>query len=218
MFLCMAFPISAAKKTIHVIPDNATIYCNGMEVGTGIFEIKFGRNDDFIMLKFEAPGYISRTVKLHKAHPKKTVSYTLHEDKALKNSIGQESGFDLANKNFTIICKEGMSQDVIWKRLMNIAINNFEQVEIRDQAAGWIRTGWAKHSFISGNEQQVVRTRLEIKMQFASEGEQAYRVKITSEKAEGDNITEESFLPYDRVLKKYENLVSELQASLGASL
>ena len=56
-----------------------------------------------------------------------------------------------------------MTEDVIWKRLMNIAVNNFENVEVRDKAAGWIRTAWVQTKFAY----QVVRTRLEIRLQFA---------------------------------------------------
>ena len=124
---------------------------------------------------------------------------------------------DLANRNFTITCKKDMTPEVVWKRLMNIAINNFENVEIRDQSAGWIRTGWAISQFGSGEERQAVRTRLEIRLQFAGEGELAYRVKLTSEIAEGDCYAEECFIPYDRLLKKYENVISELQTTLGTA-
>lgn len=214
---CVTQPLSAKKITVHVVPENAKIYCNGDEVGSGIYEINFGRKDDFVMLKFTAPGYIARSVKLFKKNPKNTVSYQLAEDLALKNSVGAESGMDLANRNFTITCKQGMTPDVVWKRLMNIAINNFENIEIRDQSAGWIRTAWAKTRFASGDERQEVRTRLEIRLQFAGEGELAYRVKLTSEIAEGDCYSEECFVPYDRLLKKYENIISELQTTLGAN-
>ncbi len=207
-------PLSAKKKTIHVIPENAKIYCNGDEVATGIYEVDFGRKDDFVMLKFTAPGYIPRTVKLFKKNPQNTVSYELYEDEAEKNSMGASDGIDIANKYFTITCKQGMTEDVVWKRLMNIAISNFENVEIRDKAAGWIRTAWVNSSF----SYQAVRTRLEIRLQFVGEGELAYRVKLSSEIADKDcGLYDQCFEPYNRILRKYENVISELQTSLGSS-
>lgn len=204
----------AQKKTIFVIPENAKIYYNGSEVATGTYTIKFKRDEDFAMLKFEAPGYISRTVKLFKENPKNTISYELFEDEAMLNSIGESEGVDLANKYFSVTCKKGMSEDIAWKRLMNIAITNFENVEVRDKSAGWIKTGWVNTVFAY----QIVRTRLEIQLQFTEENELSYRVRISSEIADKDcGFSNQCFVKYNRILRKYEQVVSELQTSLGSN-
>jgi hypothetical protein len=166
------------------------------------------------MFKFEAPGYIPKTVKLFKNNPKKTVSYELFVDEAEQNSIGANEGVDLANKFFTVTCKKGMTEDIIWKRLMNIAITNFQNVEVKDKAAGWIRTAWINTTFLY----QIVRTQLEIQIQFAGEDEIAYRVKISSEIADKDcGTNSQCFTKYDRILKKYEQVITELQTSLGSN-
>lgn len=197
-----------------MIPDNAKIYVNGDEVGSGMYEVDFGRKDDFVMLKFTAPGYIDRTVKLFKKNPQNTLSYELYLDEAEKNSVGASEGVDIANKYFTVTCKEGLTEDEVWKRLMNIAINNFENVEIRDKSAGWIRTAWVNTNFAY----QVVRTKLEIRLQFTGEDELAYRVRLSSEMAYKDGgLDENSFEQYDRILKKYEMVITELQTSLGTA-
>ena len=206
--------VFAQTKTVYVIPETAKIFYNGHEVGNGSYEVKFSRKDDFVMLKFEAPGYISRTVKLFKNNPKKTVSYELFVDEAEQNSIGAGEGVDLANKFFTVIVKKGMTEDVVWKRLMNIAVTNFENVEVRDKAAGWIKTAWINSTFLY----QIVRTRLEIQLQFTGEDELAYRVRISSEIADKDcGTNNQCFTRYDRILKKYEQVISELQTSLGSN-
>ncbi|MDR1348804.1 MAG: hypothetical protein LBJ63_10370 [Prevotellaceae bacterium] len=213
--ISFGFSSNAEKKTVYVIPETAKIYYNGHEVGNGSYEIKFSRNEDFVMLKFEAPGYISRTVKLFKNNPKKTVSYELFVDEAMQNSIGASEGVDVANKFFSVTCKKDMTEDVIWKRLMNIAVTNFEYTEVRDKAAGWIRTAWNKDFFPF----QIVRTRLEIQLQFTGEEELSYRVKISSEIADNDcGNNNQCFMRYDRILKKYEQVISELQTSLGSNL
>ena len=149
---------TGVKKTVYVTPERAKIFYNGHEVGNGSYEVNFKNDEDFAVLKFEAPGYITRTVKLFKNNPKNTVSYDLFEDEAMLSSVGVEEGVDIANKYFSITCKKDLDDDVIWKRLMNIAVTNFENVEVRDQSAGWIKTAWVNTSFLY----QVVRTRLEI--------------------------------------------------------
>ena len=67
--------IFAQTKTIFVTPETAKIYYNGHEVGNGTYQIKFKKKEDFAVLKFEAPGYIPRTVKLFRNNPKNTISY-----------------------------------------------------------------------------------------------------------------------------------------------
>ena len=204
----------AQRKTVYVIPETAKIFYNGHEVGNGSYEVRFSRNDDFVVLKFEAPGHISRTVKLFKNNPKKTVSYELFVDEAEQNSIGAGEGVDLANKFFSITVKKGMTEDVVWKRLMNIAVTNFKNVEVRDKAAGWIKTAWTNSTFLY----QIVRTRLEIQLQFTGEDELAYRIRISSEIADKDcGTNNQCFTKYDRILKKYEQVISELQTSLGSN-
>ena len=205
----------AQVKTIHVVPENALISLNGEEVGNGSYVIKFKRNDEFVMLKFVAPGYIERTVKLFRDNPKKTLSYRLEEDEAERLSMGATDGVDIANKFFTVNCKAGMNEDIIWKRLMNIAVKNFENVEVRDKAAGWIKTAWVPTRFAS----QVVRTRLEIQLQFTGDDELAYKVKLSSEIAPAEcGGHAECFTKYDRILRKYEQVITELQTSLGSNL
>jgi hypothetical protein len=214
LMAAMAQGAFAQKKTVYVVPETAKIFYNGHEVGNGSYQVKFSRDDDFVMLKFEAPGYIARTVKLFKNNPKKTVSYELFADEAEQNSMGAGEGVDLANKFFSVTCKKGMSEDEVWKRLMNVAVTNFENVEVRDKSAGWIRTAWANNFFLY----HIVRTRLEIQLQFTGENELAYRVKISSEIAEKDcGTNNQCFSKYDRILKKYEQVISELQTSLGSN-
>ena len=205
----------AVKKTVYVTPERAKIFYNGHEVGNGSYEVKFENDEDFAVLKFESPGYITRTVKLFKNNPKNTVSYDLFVDEAMQNSVGVEEGVDIANKYFTITCKKEMDDDIIWKRLMNIAVTNFENVEVRDKSAGWIKTAWVNTSFLY----QVVRTRLEIQLQFADTEQKTYRVRLSSEIADKDcGLNDQCFVRYERVLKKYEQVISELQTSLGSNL
>lgn len=208
----------AQKKTIIVQPETAKIFVNGSEVGSGTYTLKFNRQTDFFMLRFEAPGYLSRSVKLFKDNPNKTISYTLKPDEAEINSVGgsdSEVG-EIANRWFDVTCREGMTEDVIWKRLMNIAISNFNEIEVRDKDAGWIRTAWVSTGF--RNSGQVVRTRLEIRLSFSGDNQISYRVRLESQIKDADCRSGECWVKYNRLLKKYVDVVQQLTTTVGSNL
>lgn len=213
LFLVACTTASAQKKTIHVVPEEAKIFVDGNEVGNGSYTVKFNRSTDFFMLRFEHTGYITRHVKLMKNNPNKTISYTLEEDEAMLNSVGGE-GMDIANRWFDVTCKKGLTEDVVWKRLMNIAVSHFENVEVRDKAAGWIKTGWRTTVF----KHQVVRTRMEVRLSFSEENELSYRARISSEIKERDCIGNQCYTQYNRVLKQYETVIQDLQTTIGSNL
>ncbi len=204
--------VFAQVKEVHVTPSDAKIYLNGSEVGNGMYTVKFSKKVDFVMLKFEASGHISKEVKLLRTNPNKTIQYALAVDEAEMNSVGGE-GIELANKWFDINTKSGMTEDHAWKRLMGVVLKYFDNVEVRDKSAGWIKTSWLTNDFTS----QFVRTNLEIKIMMGDD-DLKYRARITSEIADRDcGKTSQCFKKYDRVLKKYEKIIEELQNSLGGN-
>lgn len=206
---------TAQKKTVIVEPETAKIFVNGSEVGSGSYTLKFDRKTDFFMLRFEAPGYLERTVKLYKNNPQNTISYRLDIDEAERNSIGGESeSGDLANKWFDVTCREGMTEDIIWKRLMSIAVNNFDNIEVRDKDAGWIKTGWVVTKF----PKQAVRTRLEVRMSFVGDGRISYRVRLDSQIKDADCRGNNCYEKYDRLLNKYADVIQQLTTSVGSNL
>lgn len=218
MLALMSQMVLAQTKKIHVTPDKAKIFVDGSEVGNGTYSVKFNNKTDFYMLKFECPGYITKQVKLLKSNPNKTIEYKMEKDEFFFNSVGPsgnaagEEAIDVANKWFEVSVRGGMDEGKIWKKLMSIASKNFENVEIRDKAAGWIRTAWAKTNF----ESQIVRTRMEIKVNTDDDEEITYKVKIYSEvnndiECSGEDCFEKS----DRVLKKYVDVINELQNKLN---
>lgn len=203
----------AKKITIHVIPEHATIYRDGMDVGTGSYTVDFKSNMEFVVLKLAAEGYIERRITVRKDNPKKEIMFTLQEDEAMLESIGNGEGQDLANKWFDVTCKEDITEEIIWKRLMNICVSNFENIEVRDKGAGWIRSTWVVTHF----KNQDVRTRLEVRISFTDDETLTYRARLTSEikeSTQGNN----AYHKYDRLLRKYENIVTELQTTVGSNL
>ena len=133
----------AKKITVKTIPETATIFIDGQAVGKGSYKVKFDGGNEFYIVTVVADGYIGRRYRLLKSNPNNTVVYRLNEDEAMKASTGSENGMELANQWFDITCRRGMSEDMVWKRLMSIATRYFSNIEVRDKAAGWIKTQWA---------------------------------------------------------------------------
>lgn len=217
--LCISLLVSlvcteamAAKKiTINVLPETARIYIDGQMVGTGSYQVKFDKNTDFYVVKVEAPGYITRAYRLLKSNPKNTVLYSLPVDEALEASTGSEDGLELANRWFDVTCRKGLSEDVVWKRLMSVCTNYFDNIEVRDKTAGWIKTSWRVTKFTY----QTVRTRLEVRMSFTDEETLSYRVRLLVQIKDNDCRGENCYKQYGRVLRTFEPLVQELQTTVG---
>lgn len=212
-FILLGCAISAAAKkiTINVIPETAQIYIDGQMVGTGSYQVKFNKDTDFYVVKVEAPGYITKTYRLLKSNPSATVLYKLPEDEAMLGSIGGDDGVDLANKWFDVTCRKGLTEDLIWKRMMSVCTNYFDNIEVRDKSAGWIKTSWR----LSKYKYQTVRTRMEVRMTFTDEDVVSYRVRISVQIKDNDCRSENCYKTYDRVPRHFEPMIQELQTTVG---
>lgn len=201
----------AKKIVVKTIPENATIYVDGQAVGEGAYTVKFEKDNEVYVVTAVAPGYIGRRYRLLKSNPNKSVLIRLPVDEAMAASVGSENGSELANVWMDITCRRGLSEDQVWKRLMSIATSYFDNIDVRDKAAGWIKTRWKVTTFAD----QAVRTRLEVRMSFTGDDVITYRARIISEIKELDCTGPNCWESYDRVLKKYEPMIEELQTSVG---
>ena len=129
----------------------------------------------------------------------------------MKASFGSEDGSALANTWLDITCRKGLTEDLIWKRLMNVCTSYFDNISVRDKAAGWIKTNWKITKF----PKQLVRTRLEVRMSFINEETVSYRARISSQIKDSDCPNDDCYTAWDRVLNKYEPMIQELQTTVG---
>ena len=204
--------LAAKKITIHTQPENATISIDGAEVGNGTYTVKFEKKVDFYMVKVSAPGYLTKSFKLLKSNPNNSVLYKLSPDEAMQSSRGgEDAGMDMANRWFDVICGKGVSEAEIWKRLISVSLNYFDNIEIRDKEAGWIRTGWKTTTFT----EQVVRTQMEVRVSFNGGDDNSYKVRIASEIRDKNHPGAQSYTKYDRVLNSFTSLIDELQTSVA---
>lgn len=206
MILLPAISLGKTKKIV-VIPQTAKIFVDGNYVGEGMYMLKFSGKDDFFAITLEAPGYVTKTIKVFKDDSRKTLSFTLAEDDAYLGS----SLSNLANKYFTINARGGLDSDTAWKILHQILLNYFDEIQTSDKASGYILTPWVTHTFPVSETK--VRTRVQIK-EITNEG-LAYQIRVMSEIAPMGSA-DYNYKEWSRVLKQFEPLINEMQIRLGS--
>lgn len=193
-------------KTISVVPDKAKIIMGGAEVGQGSYSLNMGKQD-YVMLRLTCPGYVDRVVRVYRNDKRNAITFTLEEDESFSAS---EASSDLANKYMTVTVREGLTSDVVWKRLILTISDLFPNLEVNDKEAGWIRSSWEVERFAY----VTVRTRIEIKEIMGADTPR-YRVRLQSEIASNECGThDECFKAWDRVLKTYNQSINDLINSI----
>ncbi len=199
---------SAKNKKIITQPADAKIYVDGSYVADGNYFLKFGSRDDLFVVKVEAPGYVTKVVKVFKTDTRNAITVALRNDDSLEGSVAS----NLANKYFTINVRDGVNEDQAWKLLSQVMLNYFDEMQTSDKSSGYMNTTWVTETFPMAEIK--VRTRVQIK-QAISEG-LAYQIRITSEFAPL-HAGEQAYKPWSRVLKKYESLINEMQTRIGGN-
>ncbi|MBQ2877790.1 MAG: PEGA domain-containing protein [Bacteroidaceae bacterium] len=209
--LCSLFALSneAHAKRIKIVtnPEFAKIYVDGNYVGDGVYFLKFTRKDDFFNIKVEAPGYVEKTMRVYKHDSRKTIPIDLREDESIEASVESH----LANKYFTINVRDGVDESTAWKLLTQVMLNYFDEMKTSDKSSGFMNTAWEIDKFPESDVK--IRTMVQIK-EITNDG-MAYQIRISSEKAPLDARGEHGFVPWERILKKYEPLINEMQQRIG---
>ncbi len=199
--------VSGKNKKILVQPAEAKIYVDGNYVADGNYFLKFSGRNDMFVVKAEAPGYVTKEMKVFKDDTRSTISITLREDDSLEGSVAS----NLANRYFTLNVRKGVDEDLAWKLITQVMLNYFDEMQTSDKASGYMTTTWVTETFPMAEVK--VRTRVQIK-QITNEG-LAYQIRIMSEIAPRTASGEHGYKPWPRVLKKYEPIINEMQARIG---
>ena len=193
------------KTTINVIPDHAKIFIGSAEVATGTYEYTYKSGEDHVMVKFLAPGYIEKTVRVNKTD--RTITHTLETDDAWAAS---EVSSDIANKAMRIIVKKGMESDDTWRRIIYYISESFQNMEISDRAAGWVRSAWKIENF----NHETIRTRIELK-EVPGQDQKTISLTLFSEHAPRTcGLNDQCFSSWDRALKTYIKFVEDFSTVL----
>lgn len=132
----------------------------------------------------------------------------MKKDDAFESS----SKSDQANIDFSIVVNKKIDVSAVWKLATQIVTDYFDAIEVSDKETSYLRTSWNIQSFT----QNTVRTRFIIKL--ANSNPLTFKVKLVSESS-GETGTspkaDEKFKEWDRVLRKYQNIISDFQTRLG---
>jgi hypothetical protein len=209
--LCGLSPnVYASKKKIIVSTseNDAKIYVDGVESGSGQVNIVVLDNS-CVTVRTEKTGYLVQTVtfcnKNNAAELPKSYYIQLKRDDSYDASIQT----DIANIDMEV--RSGKPYADSWKLLNQIVVSYIDAIEITDKETGYIRTSWEVQSF----SQNTIRTRIIVKL--GSESPLSFKIKLVSEYSTSPLTSvksDELFRDWDRVLRKYANLMSELQSRL----
>jgi len=214
VLLSMIFFVTNAeaqrKKTVLVSAsqNDASLFVDGKPAGSGQASVLVLGNS-CVTVKAERAGYMDEVVTFcnrnDAAQLPKSYYIEMRRDEAYDASVQT----DIANVDVEIRTKRKM--DEAWRILNQIVTSYIDVIEITDKETGYLRTAWELQSF-SG---KTVRTR--IIMRLGSDDPLTFRIKLVSEhsRAGGTSIkADEQYREWDRVLRKYANLISEAQSRL----
>ncbi|WP_298761406.1 hypothetical protein [uncultured Psychroserpens sp.] len=186
---------------------DAEIYVNGKLLGKGSMEL-IVPTKDCITVIVKKTGFLSEKIEFcnRKNMPKPPKSYYLElkVDDAYNASIQT----DIANIDIELVCNS-TSKDKAWKLINQIVLSHFDVIEMTDKETGYIRTAWSLQTFL----QNSIRTRVIVKE--TGDNPTVFKVKLVSEQS-GLPLTsvksDQLFRDWDRVLRAYADIISELQA------
>ena len=198
-------------KTIVTVPGDADISINNDQVAKGKYDVSF-ENTNKVLITLSCPGYETATYTLLKSDPNQTITYEMDIDEAYENSEGGESASQYANRWVPIKVRSNLSEEEAWLRMISIVRENFDQLEKTDKSSGWIKTFPA----ITPYKASDVRTVMEIVPDFST-GEKKYKVRLTFEKRKKGS-GEEGWVEYNRLMKKYKDVIPNMINSIGGGM
>jgi hypothetical protein len=119
---------------------------------------------------------------------------------------------DQANVDFAVEVNPKFDPTDAWKLATQIVTDYFDAIEVSDKETSYLRTAWSIQTF----QQNTIRTRLIIKL--GNSNPLTYKVKLVSENsgASGTSVkSDEQYREWDRVLRKYQNIISDFATRLG---
>ena len=211
LILIFQYTVRAQTVKISASESDANIVINGQNVGAGNFKLKLESKECY-KIKVTKPGFLNydATVCGKKAGPEapKSIYFEMKKDDAEEASVKT----DQANVDFEIEVNKDLSILDAWKLTTQIVTDYFDAIEVSDKETSYLRTAWSVQSF----QQNTIRTRLIIKL--AKSEPLTFKVKLNSEYS-GANATsvkaDEQFRDWDRILRKYKNVISDFSTRLS---
>ncbi len=196
------------KVTISASQNDADIYVDGQLMGNGQLDVVI-LNNSCVTVNVVKTGYLVEQLtfcnKKSASKPPKTYYVEMRRDDAFDASIQT----DIANVDINL--SSNKSEEETWKLISQIIMSYFDVIEVTDRETGYLRTSWVVQTF----KQNTIRTRVIVKL--GSSNPLTYKVKLVSEqsgRAATSVKSDELFKEWDRVLRKYQSVLDELQNRL----
>lgn len=225
LLLCLvilfALCASAKKKEkiikITVEPKEAAIYINNTLAGYGYAEFtRPKKKNGVVIIRCECEEYKPILTKFYGGDERSSISFTLQQDGFYRASAA--SG--IVNKFFTIdidsmyykITDNKVDVSPAWKLLHQILLNYFEEISTTDVYGGYLQTPWQYKTFTMSEKQ--IRNRVTVR-DISTPKRVAFQIKVSSEIAGSNAARHGEFTEVDRIPKKFEPIIQELQTRIG---
>lgn len=206
----MPFSILAQNTTISVNLSTATIKINGRVAGTGIVnKIKVPKGD-CITVEVENDAYIPQKFELCNRPLMPKIEKNTYVELEKDPSYDASTASDYANNDIVLSPKSGTVKEN-WIAIVRMVVSSFDALEVNDNEVNYLRTSWVVDNYQSFT----IRTRLIVRL--TNENPQQFSFKIISERAIGQQSVraDELYLPWDRILKRYNSFIDELQSRIN---
>jgi hypothetical protein len=213
LFFASTFNAEAGKKKvkISVSERDAEIFVNGNMVGRGSALIIILAYTDATVEVVKA-GYITEEITFFNTPGNPGPPKTYHVKMVIDDAYEASTQTDIANIDLEI--KTTKNQDDAWLLLNRIILSYIDVIEVTDKETSYLRTAWEVKSF----SKATIRTRVIVKLGNKIDANHvSYKLKLISEYAKGAGISpkeDQAFKEWDRVLRKYESIVSELPSRM----
>lgn len=212
IIICLtgSYRAMADKVTITTSPQEARIYVNGILKGKGKINLIVHRNE-CLTVEVRLEGFVQeiRTYcnKRNESNPHKDY-IQLQADEAITSS----NPSNYVNNETLLGVKSTKSREDAWSYIYSSVLNTFEDIDLNDSRAGYLRTSWIGSSF----KNNTVRIRVTIRQ--TSDDPLTYKIKFISEESGKPgtpvNNADGLYKPFNRMLKKYDQFIEELMAKL----
>ncbi len=162
-----------------------------------------------IIVKVEKVAFLNEYIEFCNkpdfAPPPKNYNLLMQKDDAYDAS----EATDVANIDLEV--RTNKSELDAWKLLSQIITTYFDVIEVTDRETGYLRTAWTVQTF----KKNTIRTRMIVKL--GSTDPLTYKIKLVSEESQQPQTSvksDELFREWDRVLRKYKEVVYEVQSRL----
>lgn len=209
-FLLISFagPIFADEKLkISVSEQDAVIYVDGKPSGSSA-EIKIDKGS-CVGVRIVKIGFLTENLSFCDKKSAATIPKSLYVELKRDDSYDASLKIDFANNDIDV--RTTKPEVDAWRLMNQIITSQFDIIEITDKETGYLRTSWAVQTF-KGN---TIRTRIVVKL--GGTNPLYYKIKLISEQSGEPGTSpksDERFQEWDRVLRKYEGVVNEIQNRL----